>query len=487
VRKRGSRRGRTIAACLAVVGLLAGCSNVVDGAPTVVDAPNANLTVKGATTDHFDTEVKNALTDIMAFWRTAYPTISGGKALTPLKGGFYSVDGLQVAETGKAPASAQDNQCVQQTLDFVVNNGAYCRLDDSISWDRAPTHLFAKLADKYGDLMVALIFAHEFGHAISQRLGVFDTPGIQTINTESQADCAAGAWAASALAGQDPHFRDVTPQKLDDAMEGFLNGRDNTPETPDEVSHGNGFDRLSALADGIQNGVKYCYSPDYLKRTFTERPYSSAEEQEQGDNSPLSDVLATSADNVFVKDLNRFWTGKAETIKKTFKPVSIKQATSPPCQPKSEFGYCPDDNTVYYNADFAKQAYYSLPAVAADGSEKSQNVKIVDNQPGDFALGVLFSIAWGMAVRHQLFGRSLDGQDALTAAVCYSGSYAKDVNVPPDTPGKDITLSPADLDEAVSSMLDEVGRQQAFGNEGTTGLSRVQDFVKGYKGGLSVC
>ena len=36
-------------------------------------------------------------------------------------------------------------------------------------------------------------------------------------------------------------------------------------------------------------------------------------------------------------------------------------------------------------------------------------------------------------------------------------------------------------------MIDQVGKSDSFRARGTTGLSRIQDFVKGYKGGLSVC
>jgi hypothetical protein len=36
-------------------------------------------------------------------------------------------------------------------------------------------------------------------------------------------------------------------------------------------------------------------------------------------------------------------------------------------------------------------------------------------------------------------------------------------------------------------MLNQVGKPTAFGDRGTTGLDRIQAFVKGYRGGLSVC
>jgi predicted metalloprotease len=149
------------------------------------------------------------------------------------------------------------------------------------------------------------------------------------------------------------------------------------------------------------------------------------------------------------------------------------------------FGYCPSENTVYFDTSFAQSVYNSLPGVQID--DATGNVTLTSNQPADFALGVMFSMGWGMAVRHQLFNRPLSDKAALLAAACYTGSYAKDINVAQPTHGQIIILSPADLDEATSSMLDDVDRPDAFGSRGTTGLDRIQDFVKGYRDGLSGC
>jgi predicted metalloprotease len=476
---------RPVAVAISAALLLTGCAQVVNGQPHLGNAPNATLSVHGDSGSVFDTQVKNALSDVTDFWKVEYPKISGGKPLQPLKGGYWSVDGLQVAETGNV-GDAKHEACIAHNPDFIVDNGAYCILDDSIAWDRSPTHLFAKLAAKYGPLMVALIFAHEMGHAISARMGVFNED-LPTIDTESQADCAAGAWAAYALSGKAAHFRDITPQKLDEALEGFLDGRDSTPGTPEDVSHGNGFDRLSALADGIDRGATYCYSDGYFQsRTFTERPFATQADYAAGGNTPLAEVVKPGDKNLFVNDLNRYWTSEASSIGKTFTKVKIAEATHPPCLPTKAFGYCPSDNTVYYDMGFAHEAYFSLPDVA--GNPRNGNVTLLDNQPADFALGVLFAIGWGMAVRHQLFNRSLDDSAALEAAICYTGAYSKDINLASDpTQTRFILLSPADLDEATSSMLDQVGKPIAFGDRGTSGLDRIQAFVKGYRGGLSVC
>ena len=128
--------------------------------------------------------------------------------------------------------------------------------------------------------------------------------------------------------------------------------------------------------------------------------------------------------------------------------------------------------------------YYSIESLQIDKS--SADVKILTNQPGDYALGEMFAIAWGLAVRHQLFGESMDDGTALLAATCYSGAYAKSINIPL-TDQVPFALSPPDLDEATYAVMQSVPQDDAFGARGTTGTARVQQFVKGYNGGLSAC
>jgi predicted metalloprotease len=479
--------------CLAL-GLTACAQSSVQGHGSVGAAANANLAVIGDSHSTLDTTVKNALSDVMEFWRQQYPKVSGGKPLPELKGGLYSVDGLKVVQTGAIPGAGADEGCAKQQPDFIVDNAAYCQVDDSIIWDSNDNHLIGQLRKHYGDLVIGLVFAHEFGHAIQERLGVFNRD-LPTIDTESEADCAAGAWAAAMLANHAPHFRGMQAQ-LDNALEGFLDGRDSTPDQGQDLSHGDGFDRIAAVDDGIEHGVTFCYSPNYFSRKFTERPFvtdtqNGVVDKEQNGNEPLSQVLnpgpANQGGGGLQPDLNRFWKESAGGIHKSWSDVKIAQADHPKCgaSPQSQFGYCPDDNTVYYSNSFAQQAYNSLPDLAFD--QATGDIKLLFNQPADFALGTLFVIGWGMAVRHQLFNRSTDDRAALLAAACYAGAYAKNINVPADTPNKDFVLSPPDMDEATSAMLSLVGKDEAFGARGTTGRERIKYFVKGYNGGLVVC
>ena len=65
------------------------------------------------------------------------------------------------------------------------------------------------------------------------------------------------------------------------------------------------------------------------------------------------------------------------------------------------------------------------------------------------------------------------------AAVCYAGAYADDINRSDHDAAHPYILSPPDMDEATSAVLELVGSDRAFGARGTTGLQRVQEFVQG--------
>lgn len=492
-----TRRARIrFAAVLATAALAAAaCSDAIAGTGTVGLAPNAQLQVSGDSNNAFDTNAKNALSDVTAFWKLNYPKVASGTALPAIKGGLFSIDGSDVVKSGDISGPGADEGCLKDDPTAIVDNAFYCEVDDSIVWDRSEDHLLAAIGhqvpDNAGNLLVAMAFAHEFGHAIQSRLGIFDRH-LPTIDTESQADCAAGAWVASVMKNETPHYT-ATPQQLDDALTAYLLVRDKTPISSQQISHGDGFDRLSAIADGINHGATFCYSSSYFDRAFTERPFTTDSDYLAGGNECFAQVIDASTPNGSAgcsgggglqPSLNSFWAKAATTVGKTWSDVKIVQADHPKCaaDSASEFTYCPDDNTVYFSQAYAKQAYYSLQSLSV--SKDTAAVKVLDNQAADFALGTLYAMGWGFAVRHQLFGKSVDDSDALLAAACYTGAYSKSINSGTST---GFQLSPPDLDEATYAMMQLVPQDQAFGARDTTGLERVQAFVKGYNGGLSVC
>jgi hypothetical protein len=475
-----------------VAALIAsGCATTVPGHPSAAVAPDAQLSVIGDSGSPIDTLIKNAIFDVTAFWQHEYPTIADGKALPPLKGGLYSIDGAAVVATGKVAGPAAKEACVAETPSFIVDNAAYCQADDSIVWDRDPKHVFGVFADRFGPLMVALSFAHEFGHAIQQRLGTLDTK-LPTIDTESQADCAAGAFLATVVNGTAAHFH-ASSADVDRALNGYLQVRDVTPDSPRDISHGDGFDRLSAIDDGLNKGVQFCYAPSYFDRQFTERPFVSDSDLFSGGNEPLDQLLDPNDPSTdpnaggLIPDLNRFWSGVATRRGSHWDAVHIAEAGHPPCVGGGsvEFGYCAPDNTVYYSTGFAQDAYDSLDQLEVD--PRTGNATIAENQPADYALGTLFAMGWGMAAQHQFGAADLTTPAALLAAACDAGAYSKDVNVAPTATTGQFVLSPPDMDEATSAMLNLVGDVRAYGSRGTSGLQRVQSFVTGYNGGVAAC
>ena len=422
-----------------------------------------------------------------------YPKISHGQSFPPTTGGLYSVDGSEVVNDGRVPGPAADEGCLKKEPGAAVNNAFFCSIDDSVVWDRSTDHLIAQLGAKYGQLVIAITFAHEIGHAVQHRLGIFDQSNITEIGVETQADCAAGAFIATVMKGESAHLR-ATPAQLDTALNGFLQYRDPTPVLgAAALSHGNGFDRLSAFADGLQNGPSTCFSASWFHRTFTERPFVTIADYQSGGNETLAQVLDPNNPKTdqnaggLQPDLNRFWAKQAQAKGKTWTPVKTAESTDPPCAGSSgtKFTYCPADNTTYYDKAFASRAYYSIPDKKVD--QESADVQLIAGQPGDFALGTLFVVAWGMAVRHQIFGEDITSKAALLGATCYAGAYAKDINVPQGSGDSTFVLSPPDMDEATFAMLDFVGLDQAFGSRGTSGLDRIQQFVKGYADGLQAC
>lgn len=427
----------------------------------------------------FDQLARNSLTDVEQFWAKAFPSVGGGSALKPLSGGVYSVT------TGR-PNPAEE--CMAKAPTAANNNAFYCSLDDAFVYDRIG--LVKIVTQKVGVNFAPLVFAHEFGHLIQNRLKIDEA----SIVLESQADCASGAFmAAEAGVGTvtltNRHFV-IDPKSLDDVAIGMILLRDYSPHSAeDQGSHGNGFDRLSAFSDGFDHGAAYCYRPAWKSRKFTERGYgnNATDEQNQG-NEPLSQVLnagsSASGGGGLQPELNKYWTTAFTSIKKTFKPVAFKPAGSPPCGPGSvRMGYCPRENTVYYDQTTAAQIYNSMPALAKGPSGQ---VTVSQNAPADYLLGALFSMQWGMAVRSQL-GLPTDTDTALLGASCYAGAFAQSINSTPDDGKPHFALSPQDMDEASVAVMQQADQPTVFGPRNTTAFERIASFKKGYFGSLTAC
>jgi predicted metalloprotease len=148
--------------------LLAGCGLVPP--PPATTSPPAGKSSQVVT---------GSLKDVERFWGTTFPTISGGKKFQPVRGGFHPYTEMDPPpDCGGRPAEYQPN-------------AFYCPDGDYIAWDAQ--NLIPQLQSDFGPLLVGVVMAHEYGHAIQFRLGVADQP---TVVLEQMADCFAGAWLA---------------------------------------------------------------------------------------------------------------------------------------------------------------------------------------------------------------------------------------------------------------------------------------------------
>ena len=287
-----------VAFVLAAVLVLArtGCATTTTGTGRV-DA--LGMAVHGDSGDRFDTEAKTALADVIAFWQRTYPAIAHGRACrrcraastpsTAHGGGDAHVAGVGAVE--QVPA---------QRLTFIVDNAAYCQLDDSIVWDRGaePPARRARRAVRPTAHRAGLrprVRARDPAPAATST----SATGRHTIDIESQADCAAGRVRRAALAGKARRTSASTPSELDRALDGL------PPDPRLDARHPRrrlARQRLRpaqrAAADGIDHGRHVLLQPGLLHdRTLHRAPLRQRQQDYDDQRQRAAGGLDASADN----------------------------------------------------------------------------------------------------------------------------------------------------------------------------------------------
>ena len=437
-----SVRGRV--AVLAVLALLAsGCAQQVPGLGSYssgrVQVADAKLAIEGTDNGEIDTLAGNAIADIEQFWTEQMPEVFNER-YDKVKG-YYSID----------PDGSRAAPCTDSASD-IRGNAFYCPSRDVVAWDRKG--LFPELQKKFGDFLVAMVLAHEWGHAIQKRTRM---PSNKTIVVETQADCYAGAWTQYALKGNAPHFEIGRPV-LDQALSGYLLFRDPLgSDQDDRQAHGSGFDRISGFQDGFEKGAKFC-TEFSDSRTFTQIRFIDDDDEEREGNLPFEDSWRTGT-----ADLADYWETSFRGIySQEWKPLAgIEQVAgeTPDCAgtESTAVKYCADQDKIYASTESLQQVY---------------------GQTGDFGMMSLLAIAYGEAVRKRV-GKTINGDSALIGSICLAGGYARDSF--DKRRANALVLSPGDLDEAVQTLLTFVGRQTGyFVARSTTGFDRVSAYRAGF-------
>ena len=430
---------------LAVVA--AGCTQEVPGLGTYSSGrtavSDAKVDIKNTDNGDIDRIAGNAVSDIQKYWTEQMPSAFKEK-YEPVKA-VYSID----------PDGSANAPCTDSASD-IRGNAFYCPSQDIVAWDRKV--LLPELKKNFGDFLIAMVLAHEWGHVIQKRT---KSPSNRTIVLETQADCYAGAWTSYALKGGAPHF-EISRPVLDTALSGYLLFRDPLgSDADDRQAHGSGFDRISGFQDGFEKGIAFCADFDD-SRTFTQTGFQSEEDQKNQGNLTIARTLQEGP-----RDVNAYWEDSYEKLYgQPWKPLAATKpftdSDRPQCggQPVLDAQYCAADDTIYFDTDSLETVY--------------------EQADGDFGAISLVAIAYGQAVR-QRRGESTatDSESVLLGSICSAGGYARDSFGQTDQTR--LRLSPGDLDEAIRALLDAAGTPDFTRARMTNGFDRVQAFRKGFQ------
>jgi predicted metalloprotease len=433
--------------------LLAACGGPT---PTVPDRKTdskpdtSGIEIVGDASDPVNKLAIEAIADLESFWGKQYPDLYGGE-YKPVGGGFFAV----------MPSSATDAPC-GAAAEQISGNAFYCKNDDLVAWDAEGW--FPALREQYGDFVIPMILAHEWGHAVQQRSNFT----ARTVTRELQADCFAGAWSKHV---QDDKVFDVSSKDLDEALAGIIAELRDTPGTSniDPQAHGSGFDRVGAFQDGYDNGLAKCKDYRDDDPIVIELPFNDAEDEAAGGDEPYDTVV-----NSVPYDLEDYWTQVYPELTdgQPWQPVKGLEPFAPDnppnCGDQSAEGfvlfYCvPDDYVGWDNVDVMPTVY---------------------KQSGDWAVATLLATQYGLAALTRLDDQS-DEKTSSLRGDCLAGGYTASVIIYNRQATSTLHISPGDLDEGINALL-------VFRGEGDTerqgaGFDRVRAFREGVIDGAQAC
>lgn len=440
------RKVAAVAAACALV--LSGCGGT-EKSGTSEKPATEDITINGDASAPVNKIAVKAIADLESYWGEQFPKLYGSD-YRPVGGGFYSVMPTQ----DSPPPCAQD-------VSEVAGNAFYCSTKDVVAWDAEG--LLPELQSKFGDFVIPIVFAHEWGHAVQARSNFT----ARTVTKELQADCFAGGWAKHA---QDSGVFTADAAQLDSALAGILQLRD-TPGTSkiDPSAHGSGFDRVGAFQDGYNNGVGKCKDYRDDEPMVLELPFNDAEDEARGGDAPYDSII-----NGVPYDLEDYWTQVYPELTNGSSWVPLHglepfdPAHAPTCGGSPTNGYLlfycvPEDYIGWDNVN-------AMPEIYRKG--------------GDYAVATLLATQFGLAAMERANDRSDEKTQSLRGD-CFAGSYTASVILGNRSATSSYQISPGDLDEAITALLvfrgaDDASRQGA-------GYERVQHFRDGVINGADSC
>ncbi|MCO1658191.1 neutral zinc metallopeptidase [Pseudonocardia humida] len=439
----------TAAAALALAfTAVAGCTQVVPGRAVAAAGGTSGV---GQTPTQEEIELGTAaVRAVQEIWRDEFPR-------------SFDEPWRDIAIT--VPVHTDDPRTDQppcvRNISEVVGQAFYCPSADAIAWDA--DGLLPDLSERFGQAGVTVVLAHEIGHAVQSRLGLDELQArspaqYPTILLEAQADCYAGMAVAQLRERSIPGLP-MGQVELDDAMLALVGFRDPLGVAPDdEGAHGNAFDRVSAFQDGFVEGAVRCAEMTLDNRQFTQRRFGSAADLARGGNLPLTDLI-----DAVETDAGE-WFG---SLVPGFVPPTIGEPLSCDTDDLEAQGptrFCPDDDTI---------------------SIDRQELAVLHEQLGDYATGTLLASRYALAALDAA-GEPTTGTPASETALCLAGAYTSRLI----DPVGDFSLSPGDLDEAITVLLTDSWAARDTDGESPPdeyGFERVAQFRSGVLEGSTAC
>ncbi len=436
-----------------------------------------------------------AFTDIERWWSEVYPAVYG-QPFEPLDGEVYVGSPTRTTPIPGCGEPETDYDDLQLFVAF------YCNIGDFMAYDEGAdpaVSLLVPLADAFGSSVLGVVLAHEYGHAIQERIGALDRP-LATIITEQQADCFAGAWTGQAYRGESPLLR-LGDTDVRAGLLAMLEVRD--PVGTNQFTpggHGSAFDRVGAFQVGFLEGPARCAEllDDPLPLMPNQFQPFSADEFFEG-NAPYDcDDLdpdlreqvfgdsCTSAPEFLADDLNHFWQVTfVDQLGATFEPFTVATTNDlatvacPDARNLTpQVTVCPAERVVVYDEPEVLDLYTEF---------------------GDFTLGYVYGVAAAELVQHDL-GSDLTGEARALLNDCYTGAWVRDITPTDDgaTPRNQrdddgdgvadstVATSPGDLDEAIrmTILLGDIGVNV---DQIGTAFEKIDAFRTGVLGGLTAC
>ena len=474
--RRGHLLGVTIGCAAAL--LVAGCSTTLQGNPVSVfddpfrvaglaatDGPSGlrpdtrapSRSVTGSDGGEIDELAAAAISDNEEFWSQVYSDTFGDE--------FAPVDDLISWDSDGFDGMF----CGDSTFGLV--NAGFCLDDNTIGWDRGV--LLPALRDANGDMAVAMVLAHEYGHAVQDHARMLDTD-TPVLVAEQQADCFAGAYMRWVAEGHSPRFTLNTGDGLNDVLAAVIAFRDPLFNVGDITAgldeHGSAFERISAFQFGFTDGVGSCAAID-LKEI----------DQRRGDlplllpENQTGELPVTGESVRSIVDAMNIVFAPADPPRLNFDAGAAQDC--PDARPTPPVSYCPATNTLV--VDIAELEMLGANADSVD----TRGLAAGDNT----AYSVLMS-RYLQAVQHER-GLVLDSAVAALRTACLTGVATTELSDEITTPnGSTITLTAGDVDEAVSGILTNgLVASDVNGESVPSGFSRIDAFRVGVLGDQERC